>query len=140
MKKIYTYTVEPHYNGVLGTIKITLLYQVSHNIRVKTNKYKELGPANLPCYKRVLSYPTSFHCTYPYFYIWIMEESSLLKECTSLHQPEARSAFSLFNYVPLRTRRAPSPDFVHAAIAPFWFSPERHLLTAIMPFWLSTDN
>ena len=25
----------------------------------KTEKYKELGPAKLPCYKRVLLYPTS---------------------------------------------------------------------------------
>ena len=54
-------TVEPHYNKVLGTMKITLLYQVPHNIRVKknTDKYKELGPGKLPCYKRVLLYPTS---------------------------------------------------------------------------------
>ena len=42
-------TVEPHYNEVLGTMKITLLYQVSHYIRVKKQKYKELGPAKLPC-------------------------------------------------------------------------------------------
>ena len=53
------HTVEPRYNEVLGTMKITLLYQVSHYIRVKTKKYKELGPAKLPCYKRVLLYPTS---------------------------------------------------------------------------------
>ena len=53
-------TVEPRYNEVLGTITITLLYQVSHYIRVKkTRKYKELGPAKLPCCKRVLLYPTS---------------------------------------------------------------------------------
>ena len=53
-------TVEPRYNEVLGTMKITLLYQVSHYIRVKkTKKYKEQGPAKLPCYKRVLLYPTS---------------------------------------------------------------------------------
>ena len=51
------YTVEP-YNEDLGTMKITLLYQVSH-IRVKKQKYKELGPAISPCYKRVLLYPTS---------------------------------------------------------------------------------
>ena len=25
----------------------------------ETKKYKELGPAKLPCYKRVLLYPTS---------------------------------------------------------------------------------
>ena len=53
-------TVEPRYNEVLGTIKNDLvisgfsLYQGT-----KTKKYKELGPANLPCYKRVLLYPTS---------------------------------------------------------------------------------
>ena len=52
-------TVEPLYNEVLGTMKITLLYQVSHYIRVKKQKYKELGPAKLPRYKRILLYPTS---------------------------------------------------------------------------------
>ena len=52
-------TVAPRYNEVLGTMKITLLYQVSHYIRVKKQKYKELGPPILPCYKRVLLYPTS---------------------------------------------------------------------------------
>ena len=31
-------TVEPLYNEVLGTMKITLLYQVSHYIRVKTQR------------------------------------------------------------------------------------------------------
>ena len=50
----FTGTVEPRYNEVLGTMKITLLYQGK-----KTKKYKELGPAKLPCYKRVLLYPTS---------------------------------------------------------------------------------
>ena len=32
------YTVEPHYNEVLGTMKITLLYQVSHYIRVEKQR------------------------------------------------------------------------------------------------------
>ena len=32
-------TVEPRYNEVLGTVKITLLYQVSHYIRVKKKIY-----------------------------------------------------------------------------------------------------
>ena len=31
-------TVEPLYNEVLGTMKITLLYQVSHYIRVKKER------------------------------------------------------------------------------------------------------
>ena len=32
------FTVEPLYNEVLGTMKITLLYQVSHYIRVKKQR------------------------------------------------------------------------------------------------------
>ena len=32
-------TVEPRYNEVLGTMKITLLYQVSHYIRVKKQRH-----------------------------------------------------------------------------------------------------
>ena len=59
MSSFFSYTVEPRYNEVLGTMKITLLYQVSHYIGKKTKKYKELGPPKLPCYKRVLLYPTS---------------------------------------------------------------------------------
>ena len=31
-------TVEPRYNEVLGTMKITLLYQVSHYIRVQKQR------------------------------------------------------------------------------------------------------
>ena len=42
--------VEPRYNEGLGTMKITLLYRVSHYIRVKKQKYKDLGPAKLPCF------------------------------------------------------------------------------------------
>ena len=52
-------TVEPRYNEVLGTMKITLLYQISHYIRVKNKELKETGPVKLPCYNRVLLYPTS---------------------------------------------------------------------------------
>ena len=33
-----TSTVEPRYNEVLGTMKITLFYQVSHYIRVKKQR------------------------------------------------------------------------------------------------------
>ena len=40
--------MEPCYNEVLGTMKFTLLYQVSHYIRVKkTKKYKALGPEKI---------------------------------------------------------------------------------------------
>ena len=39
MELIQAYcTVEPRYNEVLGTMKITLLYQVSHYIRVKKQR------------------------------------------------------------------------------------------------------
>ena len=37
-KMKYSITVEPLYNEVLGTMKITLLYQVSHYIRVKKQR------------------------------------------------------------------------------------------------------
>ena len=54
-------------NEVLGTMEIILLHQVSSYIRVKTKKYKELGPAKWPCYKRVLFisdlFITRFHCS-----------------------------------------------------------------------------
>ena len=63
-------TVEPRYSEVLGTMKITLLYQVSHYIRVKKTKpekYKELGPGKLVvirgfCYISDL-FITRFHCS-----------------------------------------------------------------------------
>ena len=59
VSKVFS-TVEPHYNEDLGTMKITLLNQVSWYIRVKKQKiYIELGPTNLPCYKKVLLYLTS---------------------------------------------------------------------------------
>ena len=38
ISKYNHYTVEPRYNEVLGTMKITLLYQVSHYIRVKKQR------------------------------------------------------------------------------------------------------
>ena len=38
MSKTRQNTVEPRYNEALGTMKFTLLYQVSHYIRVKKNK------------------------------------------------------------------------------------------------------
>ena len=35
---VFKGTVKPYYNEVLGTMKITLLYQVSHYIRVKKQR------------------------------------------------------------------------------------------------------
>ena len=40
--------------GLKITLYACFLYQGK-----RTKKYKELGPAKLPCYKRVLLYPTS---------------------------------------------------------------------------------
>ena len=58
---LYCYTVEPRYNEVLGTMKITLLYQVSHYIRVK--KLRNIKSWDQQSYlvisNRVLLYPTS---------------------------------------------------------------------------------
>ena len=59
-------TVEPLYNKVLGTMKITLLYQVSHYIRVKKQRnIKSWDQQNYLvirgfCYTTVLSYLTRF--------------------------------------------------------------------------------
>ena len=38
VRYVELHTVEPRYNEVLGTMKITLLYQVSHYIRVKKQR------------------------------------------------------------------------------------------------------
>ena len=38
LKTLFKGAVEPHYNEVPGTMKITLLYQVSHYIRVKKQR------------------------------------------------------------------------------------------------------
>ena len=64
-------TVEPHYKEDLGTMKITWLYQVSCYIRVKKKINKELGPAKLPCYKRVLLYLTSLTLKGPGFFVYL---------------------------------------------------------------------
>ena len=41
LSAFWSTTVEPRYNEVLGTMKITLLYQVSHYIRVKKQRNKK---------------------------------------------------------------------------------------------------
>ena len=46
-------------NEVLGTMKITLLYQVSHYIRVKNKEIQRAGTNKLPCNERVMLYLTS---------------------------------------------------------------------------------
>ena len=49
---------------------------------------------------------------------------------------------TLFNDVPLRTRRALSQQQqqqIDTVITPFWFSTE-HLWSALMPFWLLINN
>ena len=57
---LFLITVEPLYNEVLGTMKITLLYQVSHYIRVKEQRnIKSWDKQNYLRYKRILLYPTS---------------------------------------------------------------------------------
>ena len=50
-------TVEPHYNEVLGTRTITLLYQVSHYIRVK--KQRNIKSWDQQNYLVILLYSTS---------------------------------------------------------------------------------
>ena len=66
-------TLEPHYNEVLGTMKITLLYQVSHYIRVKKQRnIKRWDQQNYlvirgfcyirPLYNEVPLYTFSYSC------------------------------------------------------------------------------
>ena len=60
-------TVEPRYNEVLGTMKITLLYQVSHYIRVKNKEIWRAGTSKITLLLEgfVISdlFITRFHCT-----------------------------------------------------------------------------
>ena len=57
---LYKCTVEPCYNKVLGTMKITLLYRVSHYIRVKKQRnIKSWDQQNYLVIRGVLLYPTS---------------------------------------------------------------------------------
>ena len=58
--RLFTHnTVEPCYNEDIGTMKMTLLYQVSPLYPgKKPRNIKRVGPAKLPCYKKVLLYPT----------------------------------------------------------------------------------
>ena len=54
------YTVEPRYNeGPWDHENYLVISGFSLYQGKKTKNYKELGPAKLPCYKRVLLYPTS---------------------------------------------------------------------------------
>ena len=57
-------------------MKITLLYQVSHYIRVKKQKYKELGPAKLPCYKRVLLYIRPLYNEVPLYWQTVLKPAA----------------------------------------------------------------
>ena len=73
---VYIYS-GTHYHEVLGTMKIILLYQVSHYIRVKKQRnYEELGPAILPCYKRLL---TRFHCITINWALYILNSCTCAK-------------------------------------------------------------
>ena len=56
-------TVEPCYNKDLGTMKITLLYQVSHHIRVRNNTHRNIKSWDQQNYQvaRVVLYSTSLY-------------------------------------------------------------------------------
>ena len=56
-----------------------------------------------------------------------------------IHQFRVTRALTLFNDVPLRTRKGLSLYKVYACLAPFWFSTE-HRWTALTPFWYSCDG
>ena len=70
----YHDTVEPRYNEVLGTLKITLLYQVSHYIRVKKKYIKSGDQQNYLvirgfCYIRPLNNDVPLY-TAPWQIVW----------------------------------------------------------------------
>ena len=54
--------MEPRYNEVLGTLKITLLYQVSHYIRVKKQRNIKSWDQQNNLVIRGFCYITKFHC------------------------------------------------------------------------------
>ena len=66
------YTVEPHYNEDLGTMKITLLYQVSHYISLRVKKQRNIKrwdqKITLLWEGFVISdlFITKFHCHHSY--------------------------------------------------------------------------
>ena len=66
------HTVEPGYNEVHGTMKISLLYQVSHYIRIK--KQRNIKSRDQPNYLviRVLLYPTSFEVPLYMFSVYLL--------------------------------------------------------------------
>ena len=91
-----------------GTMKITLLYQVSRYIRVKnTKKYKELGPAKWPCYIRGFCYIRPLYNEVP-LYMHVL--------CTCISIVSVLCLFVclfvsirclLYVFLQLRTRREP---------------------------------
>ena len=79
--------MEPHYNEVLGTIKITLLYQVSHYIRVKKQRnIKSWDQQNYLvitgfCYIRPLYNEVPLYTVWK---TWIYEGGRTFQRCFSL--------------------------------------------------------
>ena len=71
-------TVEPRYNEVLGTMKMTLLYQVSHYIRVKNRNIKSWDQQNYLvirgfCYIRPLYNEVPLYLVYLVYYRYIVQ-------------------------------------------------------------------
>ena len=87
-------TVEPRYNEVLGTMKITLLYQVSHYIRVKKQRnIKSWDQQNYLvitgfCYIRPLI--MRFHCT---IHLYIVNSYSAMDGCTAINFVNRQNCF-----------------------------------------------
>ena len=112
-------TVEPRYNEVLGTMKITLLYQVSHYIRVKKlRNMKSWDQQNYLvirgfCYIRPLYNEVPLYCILELkIEFWQKKPFSIC----FVHKCRKFSNFEpTFNYIMLRNFRTVRPIFLKIA-------------------------
>ena len=105
------YTVEPRYNEVLGTMKITLLYQVSHYIRVKKQRNIKSWDQQNYLVIRGFCYIRPLYNEVPlYNYLYIFESIAIhvfnnhshsleIKiECTHFHSRQTKLLSSYLNW------------------------------------------
>ena len=75
-------TVEPLYNEVLGTMKITLLYQVSHYIRVKKQRNIKSWDQQNYLVIRGFCYIRPRYNEVPLYYIYIEFDEAICNDIT----------------------------------------------------------
>ena len=130
-------TVEPRYFSAkfLGTMKITLLYQVSHYIRVKRKKkYKELGPAKLPCYNRVCYIRPLYNEVPLYIIIRHLINSFWYFECLMLLPPSPTEKKASYTH---DADNIPFGFYVALWTCLAWVSPKRIMFRKVESVFLS---